>query len=208
MSVRIGITGGIGSGKSIVSRILRSMGIPVYDCDAEAKRIMNCDSVVRKRLTEHFGEECYSGANGLNRKYLADCIFGDAEKLLLVNSIVHPRVKDDFVEWCGKMHGPIVAVESAILFEAGFADTVDYTVCVHADREICIDRVCKRNAMQRDEVVQRIERQTPVQYLIAKSDYSVVNNPHTPILPQIHTIIADINSQSLKILKTGKLNSF
>ncbi len=201
MQTRLGITGGIGSGKSVVSAILRSMGIPVYDCDAAAKRIMNCDAEVRDRLVGHFGEECYSGAAQLNRKYLASCIFGNPENLQTVNSIVHPKVKDDFVEWCGRIKEPVVAIESAILFESGFSDTVDYTVCVHADRELCISRVCRRNAMQRDEVISRIERQASVQLLIEKSDFSISNNPNTPILPQIRSIIANISSNSEKFLK-------
>ena len=192
MAVRIGITGGIGSGKSVVSRILQSMGIPVYDCDTEARRIMGGDPVVHDRLVEHFGEQCYSAAYGLDRKYLAGCIFGNAENLRLVNSIVHPRVKDDFLGWCSNAQVPVVAVESAILFESGFADTVDIIVCVYADREVCITRACRRSSISREDVEQRIAKQLPVSNLIEKSDYSICNNPGTPLLPQIDNLLKKV----------------
>ena len=192
MAVRIGITGGIGSGKSVVSRILQTLGIPVYDCDTEAKRIMNSDPVVRDRLIENFGEQCYSAASGLDRKYLAGCIFGNAENLRLVNSIVHPRVKDDFLAWCSNASVPVVAVESAILFESGFAGTVDLIVCVYADREVCITRACKRSSISREDVERRIAKQSPVCDLIEKSDYSVCNNPDTPLLPQIDSLLKTV----------------
>ena len=121
MPIRIGITGGIGNGKSVLSRILHCAGVPVYDCDTEAKRIMNDNAEVRYLLVQHFGKECYTPDLQLDRKYLAGCIFGNVENLRLVNSIVHPRVKDDFLLWCNTVKSPVVAMESAILFESGFS---------------------------------------------------------------------------------------
>ena len=197
MPIRIGITGGIGSGKSILSRILRSVGVPVYDCDTEAKRVMNNNAEVRELLMEHFGRECYTQDLQLDRKHLAGCIFGNAENLRMVNSIVHPRVKDDFLQWCNKASSPVVAMESAILFESGFSGAVDFIVCVYADREVCITRACKRSSLSHQEVVKRMDGQSPADTLIEMSDYSICNNPDTPILPQFEKLIGIIGDKIL-----------
>lgn len=197
MPIRIGITGGIGSGKSVLSRILHCAGVPVYDCDTEAKRIMNDNAEVRDLLVQHFGKECYTPDFQLDRKYLAGCIFGNAENLRLVNSIVHPRVKDDFLLWCNTVKSPVVAMESAILFESGFSGAVDFIVCVYADKEVCITRACKRSSLSREEVVRRIDKQSSTEIIIEQSDFSICNNPHTPLLPQIEKMMGIIGDKIL-----------
>lgn len=197
MPIRIGITGGIGSGKSVLSRILLCAGVPVYDCDTEAKRIMNDNAEVRKLLVQHFGKECYTPDMQLDRKYLAGCIFGNVENLRLVNSIVHPRVKDDFLLWCNTVKSPVVAMESAILFESGFSGAVDFIVCVYADKEVCIARACKRSSLSREEVVRRIDKQSSTETIIEQSDFSICNNPDTPLLPQFEKMMGIIGDKIL-----------
>lgn len=197
MPIRIGITGGIGSGKSVLSRILLCAGVPVYDCDTEAKRIMNDNAEVRKLLVQHFGKECYTPDLQLDRKYLAGCIFGNVENLRLVNSIVHPRVKDDFLLWCNTVKSPVVAMESAILFESGFSGAVDFIVCVYADKEVCIARACKRSSLSREEVVRRIDKQSSTETIIEQSDFSICNNPDTPLLPQFEKMMGIIGDKIL-----------
>ena len=197
MPIRIGITGGIGSGKSVLSRILHCAGVPVYDCDTEAKRIMNDNAEVRDLLVQHFGKECYTPDFQLDRKYLAGCIFGNVENLRLVNSIVHPRVKDDFLLWCNTVKYPVVAMESAILFESGFSGAVDFIVCVYADKEVCITRACKRSSLSREEVVRRIDKQSSTEKIIEQSDFSICNNPDTPLLPQFEKMMGIIGDKIL-----------
>ena len=194
---KIGITGNIGSGKSIVSAMLRTMGIPVYDCDTEAKRLMQTDKFIRCNIIEAFGEDCYTH-EGLNRKHLAGIIFNDATALQKMNSIVHPRVKEDFLQWSKKQNCPIVAMESAILFEAGMQKSVDTTAAIYADREICIQRACSRSNAQRTEIEQRLDKQIPAEVIIAQSEYAICNNPDTPLLPQIESLLSKIRNKQNK----------
>ena len=190
--LKIGITGNIGSGKTIVSQIFRTMGIPVYDCDTEAKRLMHSDKHIRHKITEAFGKECYTAKKILDRRHLASIIFGDTVALQKINSIVHPRVKEDFEEWSQKQHSATVAVESAILFECGLRDSVDIAIAVYADRETCIARACRRTNTTRKDVEQRLDEQISAESIIAKSDYSICNNPNTPLLPQIKELMTKV----------------
>ena len=189
---KIGITGNIGSGKSMLSAILRTIGIPVYDCDTEAKRLMQSDARTRSRIMQAFGEKCYTREGTLDRKHLASIIFTDAAALQKINSIVHPRVKEDFEEWSKRQNSAAVAVESAILFECGLRDSVDIAVTVYADRETCITRACRRSNATREDIKQRLNEQIPAESLIAKSDYAICNNPDTPLLPQINALLGKI----------------
>ena len=194
---KIGITGNIGSGKSIVSAILRTIGIPVYDCDTEAKRLMQNDNIIRNSIIEAFGTECYIPHEGLNKKHLADIIFNDTTALQKINSIVHPRVREDFASWSKKQNCSIVAMESAILFEAGLQESVDTIIAIHADRETCIQRACHRNNAKREEIEQRINKQIPTEKIVARSDHAICNNHDTPLLPQLNSLLEEIrNKQS------------
>ena len=192
---KIGITGNIGSGKSIVSAILRTIGIPVYDCDTEAKRLMQNDNIIRNSIIEAFGTECYIPHEGLNKKHLANIIFNDPTALQKINSIVHPRVKEDFTSWSQKQKSPIVAIESAILFEAKMQDCVDTIAAIYADRETCIQRACLRSNTTREDIEQRLDKQIPTETIIAKSQYAICNNPDTPLLPQINKLLTEIHKR-------------
>lgn len=173
--LRIGVTGGIGSGKSTVCRMLEECGAVVYDSDSNAKRLMSEDAEIRKLLTAEFGEETFVDGT-LNRRHLASVVFADAGRLQRLNEIVHPAVRRDFRLWCERHNECSYAVlESAILFDAGFETEVDKTLAVVAPLELRIARVCSRDGMARDEVEKRISRQMSDDELCAKADYTVAN---------------------------------
>lgn len=193
---KLGITGCIGSGKSIVSAILRIMGIPVYDCDTNAKALMNNNEEIRNKLVAEFGNNCYSENNILNKKFLASLIFENPIALNKINKIVHPEVKNDFVRWSIRQKAEIVGLESAILFESGFDDIVDYTIATYADKETCISRACKRDKSTRKDIITRMEKQLPKEKSIKMSDFKICNNENTPILPQIEKLISSLTEKA------------
>lgn len=190
--VRLAITGNMGSGKSVVSRMLSTMGVPVYDCDSRAKSLMQSDAAIKRALVRMFGDECYNADGTLNRSYLAERIFIDRENVQRVNAVVHPRVKEDFVSWADAADCDIVAVETAILYESGMIDVVDKVLLVWADEETSIARVTSSRGMSRRQVVSRLQNQMPVDDMLLLSDFSLLNNGDTPIMPQLIDIIAQM----------------
>lgn len=192
MAIKIGITGGIGSGKSIVSRLLTLTGIPVYQTDTEAKRLMLSDTGIREGLTALAGNEVYN-EKGLNKAFLASYIFGHPEHLKQVNAIVHPRVRDDFRLWAGKARQEIVAMESAILLEAGFTKEVDKIVMVYAPSEVRIARAICRDSATRKEVERRIQSQMDDEKKRGAADFVIVNDGETPLIPQVLSLISSLS---------------
>lgn len=192
MAIKIGITGGIGSGKSIVSRLLTLTGIPVYKTDTEAKRLMLSDTGIREGLTALAGNEVYN-EKGLNKAFLASYIFGHPEHLKQVNAIVHPRVRDDFRLWAGKARQEIVAMESAILLEAGFTNEVDKIVMVYAPSEVRIARAIRRDSATRKEVERRIQSQMDDEKKRGAADFVIVNDGETPLIPQVLSLISSLS---------------
>lgn len=171
---KIGITGGIGSGKSTVCRMFCEHGIAVYDSDSRAKKLMQESGAIRQQLIEVFGEECYN-AEGLNRPYLARCVFGDKDALQRLNSIVHPAVRTDFRRWAEEQQSAYVIMESAILFEAGFETEVDTTLAVLAPKPMRLERTMQRDGVTREEVEQRMEHQMSDEELHSKARRTLVN---------------------------------
>ena len=172
--MKVGITGGIGSGKSTVCRLFAQKGIAVYDSDAAAKRLMQEDGALRRQLAGRFGEGTFR--NGvLDRAYLAGIVFADPQALADLNALVHPVVMRDFDAWAARQEGSYVILESAILFEAGLEGCVDKTVAVLAPRELRIERTCRRDGCGADQVVRRIAAQLDDDALSARADYVVVN---------------------------------
>lgn len=171
---KIGITGGIGSGKSTVCRLLADMGVPVYDSDARAKALMNENEALRVALIETFGDECYN-AKGLNRAYLASRVFGNEDALSQLNAIVHPAVREDFRAWVGAQSSRYVVLESAILFEAGFENEVDTTLAVLAPLEERVRRTAERDGVDRETVLRRIAHQISDEELHARASRTLVN---------------------------------
>ena len=172
--MKVGITGGIGSGKSTVCRLFAQKGIAVYDSDAAAKRLMQEDGALRRQLAGRFGEGTFR--NGvLDRAYLAGIVFADPQALADLNALVHPVVMRDVDAWAARQEGSYVILESAILFEAGLEGCVDKTVAVLAPRELRIERTCRRDGCGADQVVRRIAAQLDDDALSARADYVVVN---------------------------------
>lgn len=189
MAIKIGITGGIGSGKSVVSRLLEVMGIPVYISDVETKRLTATDTVIRQELIALLGQEVYAGGT-LNKSLLASYLFSTPRHARQVNGIIHPRVKTDFRRWVQlRTACPLVGIESAILIEAGFAGEVDVIVMVYAPEEIRIQRAMKRDVSSRELVEKRVRSQMGDEEKRLTADFVIVNDDKTPLIPQVLELI-------------------
>ncbi len=154
----IGLTGGIGSGKTTVAKMFSDLGIPIYIADEEAKKLSDSSPIIRKELVELLGEEAYSN-NKLNRKFVAEKIFTDKALLANVNAIIHPRVGDHFMKWASAQNSPYVIKEAAILFENGGYVSCDAVILVTAPKSIRIERVMKRDDSSLQEIENRINNQ-------------------------------------------------
>ncbi len=171
---KVGITGGIGSGKSTVCAMLEEMGVAVYNSDARAKELMTTSATLREAIVARFGAECYTSEE-LNRGYLAERVFGDAAELAALNSLVHPAVMADFETWAESQQGSYVVLESAILFEAGLEQRVDVAVAVLSPEELRIERAMARDGASREQVVARIGRQLSDDERADRAKYAIVN---------------------------------
>ena len=172
--VILGITGGIGSGKSYISSLLhKQMNVPVYDCDTEAKRLICEDDTIRQKLTELAGASVYKNGE-LQKKVLVDYLFSSQQHVQQVNAIVHPAVRKDIGKWVKQQDSPVVAVESAILYESGFDTLVDKVLFVKAPLELRIQRSMKRDGSTREQVEARIGMQQSEQQQ-KKADFVIDN---------------------------------
>ena len=183
--LKIGLTGGIGSGKSLVADIFSRLGIAVYISDNIAKKLMNSNEAVKKSLSDEFGESIYA-ENQLNRKKLADIIFNDDTKLQKVNAIVHPYVRDDFETFCMENEGsPYIINESAIVFTSGLYKTLDKIISVIAPLDLRIQRVIERDNTSKENIEKRAATQLTDEERIAKSDFLLYNDEKQLLTPQI-----------------------
>lgn len=190
MAIKIGITGGMGSGKSVVSRLLEIMGVPVYISDVEAKRITHEDEGIRCELCALVSEDVFRKEE-LNRPVLAAYMFGHPDHIKEVNGIIHPRVKDDFRRWAARYEADeVIGMESAILIESGFKEEVDFLVMVYAPLEVRMERVLKRDCSTRELVMKRIEAQMSDEAKRNQVDYVIVNDDETPLIPQVLKVIS------------------
>jgi len=177
--MRIGLTGGIGAGKSYVSRLLTAeCGIPVYDCDREAKRLMTTSPTIRQQLTALVGAEAYLPDGQLNKKLLADYLFADEGHQRAVNAIVHPAVKADFKQWAAEQEqaGAAVGIESAILVEACFTDLADKVIVVEAPLALRLQRVMERDGATEEQVRARMARQLSDEERRQSADLVILND--------------------------------
>ena len=172
----IGITGGIGSGKSTVCHILAQRGYPVYDTDREAKRLMRTDTNIIEKIKTLFGNQAYNSTYELNSKHIAQQVFGNNVLLRRLNDIVHPAVKSDLLQWAGTQTAEYVFAESAILFESGFNEICYSTIGVIAPMQTRIDRVMNRNGISRQQVVERINNQLSDLQLTQLADFVIHND--------------------------------
>ena len=177
--IKIGITGGIGSGKSVVASLLALSGVPVYIADEESKWLTNNSPVIREKLTALFGPEIYTN-EGLNKKLLASHIFNNPEQLQQVNQIIHPEVNRHF---------------SAILFESGFYKVVDISLMVYAPRELRIERALGRDSASREEIERRINSQMSDEEKKDRSDYVIYNDNRQALIPQVGKLLCWLQSQ-------------
>ena len=184
MGIKVGIAGGIGSGKTIICHVFKVLGIPVYNADLEAKLIMNKSDQVRLAVMQEFGDEAYS--NGLlNRAFLAAQVFNDAAKLAQLNRIVHPAVIQAAEDWADAQTAPYSLKEASILFESGSYKKVDYSILVTAPIEIRIARVMERDQVTREQVLARMNNQMSDEEKTKLADFVIINDGVTPIIPQV-----------------------
>ena len=171
---KVGLTGGIGSGKSKVAELLSNRGVAVYDSDSRAKALMANDEALRAELVEAFGVECYTDV-GLNRAWLAERVFNNEEELRRLNAIVHPAVMRDFAVWAEIQEGDYVIMESAILLEAGLESHVDVVVAVMAPKELRLQRAMQRDGASEAQIEERMRNQMNDDERTERAKYAIVN---------------------------------
>lgn len=189
----LGVTGGIGSGKSIVCKIMHTMGIPTYDADSRAKYLMNHEDSLKEKIIALFGNESYKEGE-LNRAYLANTVFNDEQKLGQLNALVHPAVGHDFEQWIAKhAQEPLLVKEAALLFETGSAEKLDKVLLVSAPEQLRIERVLKRDLQRTEEQVKAIiAKQWPEDKKQGQADFVLHNDEKKLLIPQVLQIVSTI----------------
>lgn len=197
--LKLGITGGIGSGKSVVTQILSLLDIPVYVADAESRKLTARSPVIKIKLTEAFGNELYDDNDVLNKQLLASYIFNDKKKLQIANNIIHPEVEKHFLNWVDLHSGyPIIAHEAAILFESGLNRLMDKVVMVYSPLDLRIERVMKRDKADKLKVEERINNQMADEEKARLSDYIILNDNKHSIISQTVDLINCLNNNILQ----------
>lgn len=181
---KIGITGGIGSGKTFVANIFKNLGIPVYDADTAAKQLMNHEPL-RSQLKQLFGNSIYNEQGELNRPVLASLIFNDEKKLDAVNALVHPAVAEHFNEWCNNQKADYILKEAAIMFESGANKELDAVICVSASETVRIERAMKRDNTSAEKIKAIIAKQLNEEDRNKRCNYLIKNDGTEPLLPQV-----------------------
>ena len=184
--LKIGITGGIGAGKSTICKVFAALGIPVYDADSRAKALLVEDTALVSQVRSQFGEEAYFSEGGLNRVWLAARVFNDPQQLALLNSLVHPRVALDFERWYAAQDRPYVLKEAALLFESGSYKNLDAVITVTAPQALRLRRTLLRDEHRSLSQVEEImQRQLPEEERISRAQYKIMNDDHSMVLPQV-----------------------
>lgn len=195
--IKIGVTGGIGSGKSVVSEIFHLNGTPLYNADEEAKKLNDISPLIREQLSFQFGKNLYTDGK-LDRKKLASIIFHDDRKLAIANSIIHPELAKHFTEWCRqRAQHPMVVLDAALLIEAGFHHLVDKVIAVYAPEELRIARVMQRDRATRSEVKARMNSQLPEEEKLKYADYVICNDNKHSLIKQVTEVISKLDSAHL-----------
>jgi dephospho-CoA kinase len=184
----VGITGGIGSGKSYICNIFKAMGVPVFSADEEAKSIANDSAGIRNEIVNLFGNNAYKN-NVLNRKYIAQIVFSNSDLLNKLNNIIHPAVELKFITWCNHYaHYDYVLKEAAILFESGSYKKLDRTIAVSAPQALRVKRILERDNISAEAIQDRMKNQWPADKIESLADFVIKNDDNSLILPQIITI--------------------
>lgn len=183
--IKVGITGGIGSGKTTICRMFSVLGVPVFVADVAGKQLMNEDPLLREQIIRLFGQAVYLPDGTIDRKYLAGIVFNDASSLEKLNAVVHPAVHKAFNEWVLKQRAPYVLHEAAILFESGFSQMMDFTIAIVTEEDERIARVMKRDKISEELVRQRIKNQFTDEQRIQLADFIISNNESDLVIPQV-----------------------
>ncbi len=186
MALKIGLTGGIGAGKSLVASLFEMCDVPIYFADDRAKRLMVQNAELKRDITRILGREAYQSDGSLNRRFIAARIFGDHFILSKLNSLVHPRVSADYQQWHDRHQDyPYTLEEAALLFEGGGYLQMDAVIHVHARSSVRIDRVMKRDGIDRETVQRRIDNQWPEERRLMLADFTIYNNGTCLLIPQV-----------------------
>ena len=182
--LKIGLTGGIGSGKTTVAHIFEVLGIPVYYADDAAKKLINEDENLKHEIIKYFGTESYIDEK-LNRPFLAEVVFSDPQKTLLINSIIHPATIADAEKWFEKQRGPYAIKEAALIFEANAEKSLDLVIGVSSPLELRLQRVMKRDGISKEAVEQRMQHQMEEHEKMERCDFVINNNNVDLLIPQV-----------------------
>lgn len=198
--LKIGITGGIGSGKTTVCKIFEQMGTPVYYADLQARELMNTDDALISELKQEFGENIYNN-NELDRPKLASIVFNDKNKLEKLNALVHPAVQRRFTQWAKQYTDKsYVLKEAALLFESGSYKDLDYIVTISAPKEMRLNRVVNRDEAKREDIEKRMNNQLSEDERIERSDFVIVNDETQAVIPQV----MELHDKFVETAKTTK----
>jgi len=193
----VGITGGIGSGKSTICKVFKHLGIPVYNADDKGKSILQTNKRVKEKVVSLFGRNIFDSAGALDTRSLADIVFTDSSKLKLLNDIIHPAVREDFIKWKENYCDvPYLIKEAAILIESGSYKDCDTIIVVSAHESLRILRVIERDSLSEKQVKRRIDQQLNEDKRVQYADYIIDNNEKTLVLPQILKIHEDLISKA------------
>ena len=198
MAFRVGITGGIGSGKSTVAKIFEVLGVPVYYADAEARRLINEDPAIISSIMASFGSESYKDG-GLNRSYISELVFNDKSKLELLNAISHPPTIAHADNWMKKQVTPYALKEAALIFESGSAAYLDYVIGVYTPLPLRIQRIMHRDKLQAEEVKHRISRQMDEQIKMKLCDAVITNDEQQLLITQV----TDLHQKLINLSNKG-----
>ena len=193
MPLKIGLTGGIGSGKSTIAKLFELLQVPVYYADAASKRLYHSNPELMASLKHHFGEDVYTN-DQLDRARLAAVVFNDTDKLDLLNSLVHPLTIQDAVDWMSRQTAPYIIKEAALLFESGSVAGLDYVIGVFSPATVRIKRVMDRDGVSRQDVLTRMSRQIDEGIKMRLCDFVITNNEQEMVIPQI----LDLHQQLLQ----------
>ena len=193
---KIGLTGGIGSGKSTIAQAIKHIGYPVYIADKEAARLMDSHPDIRKDITERLGANCYTSEGHINKPVLAQIIFENKEALEEVNRIVHPRVMEAFEQWAAMQSASLVFCETAILYESGLERYFDAVICVTAPEEVRVRRVMERDHCKLKDVMARVRNQMDEDEKCQRANFVIYNDGEHMAIPQVLDVLHKLQTNS------------
>ena len=201
MKLKVGITGGIGSGKSYVAKVFKALGVPFYDADKHAKELMNTNAEIKRALVDIFGAQVYQEDGLLDRAHLSSIVFNNEERLNLLNSVVHPVVIAEAMEWSEAQTFDYSLKEAALLYESESYKTLDFTILVTAPLELRIQRVIARDGVSREQVIRRVSAQMTDEEKARLADFTIVNDDIQTLLPQVLWLHEHLLKESRSCLK-------